>query len=338
MNARTSARKQTEMGTSRANLTGLKVGSPRELEQAFIDVHGRIDSVHNTLLALKQQVANLPTAQQLQQHVATIEKAVSSYTAFDLTIPGISTPHKPQGSILPVVIGAFAYTSDGTSITWYWDGTNGSSLLTLRWPDGSLTPIPPTSQRISGLAGTTTYTFFPYYDTVFGGIVFSSDSVAGTGTPPMAFGAGADIKTATAIQSQDNHVQMNLSTMSAATTAGGGGGGSGGGRFGGCVAEDTEVVPLSGDLYSYLVPASDWIEIRSLSGRKLRAVPEHRIFTEDGCLRMAHLAPGMRALTLDGLEHIRSVERVQEEGKKRVVWVPKGNVYWANGFGSHNIK
>jgi len=324
--------------TTSTNLAQLKGKVSREVEQAFIDVHEKIDTLNGVLAKLGQQVSTLPTAAQLQQHGAKIQQAILTLPGYDAVVAGVSSGHKQQASILPVVSGAFAYTSDGTSITWYWDGTNGSFILIVNWPDRSVTQVPPASFRVSGLANSTTYNFFPYFDVVQGGIFFAADSAAGVGTPPIAFPAAASILVATAIQSQDNHVPLNLSNMSAATTAGGGGGGSGGGRFGGCVSEDTEVVALGGDLFSYLVPAHDWIEIRSLGGRKLRAVPEHRIFTEEGCLRMAHLTPGMRALTLDGLEYIRSVERVQEEGKKRLVWVPKGNVYAANGYLAHNIK
>lgn len=326
------------MPTTSNNLAQLKGKVPREVEQAFIDAHERIDNLANTLIGLKQQMATLPTAAQLQQHGAKIQQAILTLPGYDAVVAGVSSGHKQQASILPIVSGAFAYTSNGTSITWFWDGTNGSFILIVNWPDRSVTQIPPSSIQVTGLANSTTYNFFPYFDVVQGGIFFAADSGAGIGTPPIAFAAAASILVATAIQAQDNHVPLNLSNMSAATTGGGAGGGSGGGRFGGCVAEDTEVTPLGGDLFSYLVPAHDWIEIQSMTGRKLRAVPEHRIFTEEGCLRMAHLTPGMRALTLDGLEYIRSVERIQEPAKKRLVWVPKGNVYAANGILSHNIK
>ncbi len=255
------------MPTTSINLAQLKGKVPREVEQAFIDAHEKIDNLSNQLAGLKQQVSTLPTAAQLQQHAAKIQESMLTLPGFDAVVAGVSSAHKQQASILPVVSGAFAYTSTGTTITWFWDGTNGSFILIVNWPDRSVTQVPPANIPVTGLANSTTYNFFPYFDVVQGGVFFAADPVAGVGTPPIAFPAAASILVATAIQSQDNHVPLNLSNMSASTTAGGAGGGSGGGRFGGCVAEDTEVVSLRGDLFSYLVPSESWIEIRSTSGR-----------------------------------------------------------------------
>src|SRR6266404_3233662 len=286
------------MGTSRAYLTGLKIGSPRELEQAFIDVHGRIDSVHNTLLALRQQVANLPTAAQLQQHTATIEKAISTNAAFDSTVAGITSSHKIQGSILPIVVGKLAYTSNGTSITWFWDGTNGSSLLLLLWPDGSQTQVPPASLAITALAGSTTYIFYPYFDTVYGGIGFAAVA-GGLGTPGVAYAASSTL--AAAVTSLDTHAPISAVPLTAATTGGGAGGGSGGGSGGGCVSEGTEIVALAGDALIYTMPCEEWLEVSTLAGHRLRAVPQHRILSEEGFVELRRLRRGAGIVTLDGI-------------------------------------
>jgi hypothetical protein len=326
------------MGTTHINLAALKGKVPREVEETFIAMNAKLDAAHSAIASVRQQITILPTAAQLQQHAARIEQAVATIPAFDATVAGVSTGHKQQASILPVVSGAFAYTSNGTSITWFWDGTNGSFILIVNWPDRSVTQIPPASFQVTGLANSTSYNFFPYFDVVQGGIFFAADPLAGVGTPPIAFAAGASILVPTAIQSQDNHVPLNLSNMAGATTAGGAGGGSGGGRFGGCVSEDTEVVSLHGDMFSHMVPAEEWIEVVCLHGRRLRAVPAHRLFTEQGCVRMAHLTPGMRIVTIDGLEAVSRVERITEKGMRRLVWIPQGNLFWANGLLSHNIK
>jgi hypothetical protein len=326
------------MGTTHINLAQLKGKVSSEVEQAFIDVHTKIDVLNNTLTDLKQQMTALPTSAQLQQHAAKIEQAIATLPAFDATVAGVSSSHKQQASILPVVSGAFAYVSNGSSIVWYWDGTNGSFILTVNWPDRSVTQIPPSNQLVNGLVASTTYNFFPYFDVVQGGIFFAADAVAGVGVPPIAFPAAASILVPTGIQSQDNHVPLNLSNMQAATTAGGAGGGSGGGRFGGCVAEDTEIVPLNGEMFSHVVPAEEWIEIRCLHGRRLRAVPAHRVFAEEGCIRMAHLKPGMKVVTREGLDFVSRVERIFEKGMRRLVWIPQGNLFWANSVLSHNIK
>jgi hypothetical protein len=324
------------MGARPYNLMVLKGKVAPEVEQVLIDVHSKIDNLNAVMTGLKQQIATLPTAAQFQQHANKVQQAIATMPGFDAVVAGVSTGHIQQSSILPIVSGAFAYTSTTNSITWFWDGTNGSSILTLTWPDKSVTQVPPSSQLSSGLNPSTTYNFFPYFDSTLGGIVFTSDAATGVGTQKNAF--LGSILAATAIQSQDNHAPLNLSPMTAATTAAGTGGGSGGGRFGGCVAEDTELASLGGDIFSFLAPAEHWIEIRLFSGRKLRAVPEHRIFSEEGCLRMSLLRPGMRVVTVEGLEHIKSADPVIEKGNKRVVWVPKGNLYWGNSVLCHNIK
>jgi hypothetical protein len=57
----------------------------------------------------------------------------------------------------------FAYTSTGNSITWYWDGTNGSKLIILRRADSTMQVIPSGSLTVSGLAPSTDYYFFPFW-------------------------------------------------------------------------------------------------------------------------------------------------------------------------------
>src|SRR6185437_2327148 len=57
----------------------------------------------------------------------------------------------------------FAYTSTTTSITWYWDGTNGSSNITIYRADKTTTGPLSGSQTITGLSSGTTYNFYPYY-------------------------------------------------------------------------------------------------------------------------------------------------------------------------------
>jgi hypothetical protein len=323
------------MPPSQYNLAPIKGKVPREVEQAFIDVHQRIDGMMSAVAAVQNQVKTLPTADQLQQHTITVQKAVASNTSFDATVAGVSSSLKQQTSILPTVSGAFAYTSTGTTITWYWDGTNGSFILTILWPDGSQTPVPPANLAITGLANTTTYVFYPYFDVVFGGVKFVV-LPSGSGTPQAAFLASN--QAAAAVQSADNHAIMVAAAMTAATTAGGGGGGSGGGSGGGCIREGTEVVPVGGMAFSYLMPWDDWLEIKTLSGHCLQAGRTHRIFTEEGCLAMRDLQLGARIVTAEGISSLHEIKEVHERARKQLVWVPKGSLYWSNGILSHNAK
>lgn len=214
---------------SHYNLIPLKGKVPQEVEQAFIDAHARIDGALNDFRTLQAAVAQLPTNAQLQAHSAIVAQALASMSAFDTTVAGVSTAHKGQSSILPTVNGTFAYTSSTSGITWYWDGTNGSTLLTIMWPDGSTTPVPPANFTVGGLSASTTYRFYPYFDTIFGGIKFAIAS-GGLGSPAAAY-SGTNLGAA-AIAAADTHVSATSNAMTAATTSSGSGGGSGGGRGG----------------------------------------------------------------------------------------------------------
>lgn len=77
-------------------------------------------------------------------------------------VPGASTV-MPSGQVAPtgitatgstfafVVQGNFAFTSTGSAITIYWDGSNGSKLLAIRRADGSNYSILAGSMTIGGL-------------------------------------------------------------------------------------------------------------------------------------------------------------------------------------------
>ena len=58
-----------------------------------------------------------------------------------------------------VVQGNYGFTSDGSSITIHWDGTNGSSLLSIRRADDSNYSITAGSMRIGGLTSGVRYGF-----------------------------------------------------------------------------------------------------------------------------------------------------------------------------------
>lgn len=323
------------MGSGVVNLTTLRPKASKEVEEAIVQLHSRVDNAVVAINNLSQQLQNLPTQADLQSHAARIEQASSVFSIFDYMVAGVSSGSKQQASTLPTVNGAFAYTANASTIIWYWDGTNGSSPITIFWPDGSSTIVPPASFAVSGLAASTTYTFYPYFDVNLGGVNFVI-LATGNGSPKAAFIGSSQL--AAAAQSADNRVGMTANTITASTTAGAPAGGSGGGSGGGCVSEDCEVIPLAGKALSYLMPCEDWIEIKTFGGHKLRGAPKHRIFTEDGCLALLNLSVGMRVVSLDGLSIISDIAEIYEKGRKRMVWVPKGNLYWSNRILSHNYK
>lgn len=131
-----------------------------------------------------------------------------------------------KGVIPPIVSEGFIYKSTSSSITWYWDGTQGSTTIKIRRADGTNTTLSG-SQAVTGLNPNFTYYFFPYYDEAAGILKW----VAGDeGSPAIACSAW----TLDLVQSQglQGYVPLSEGGMSAATTVSGGGGGNGGGRKG----------------------------------------------------------------------------------------------------------
>ncbi len=316
---------------------------PAETPQAVKDaVRRAYDLIYKTSASLDRvnkilASASLPTAQSLEQNLTAIQKSLNTLPAFQLFTAGVSTGANPQGSIAPTVIGKFAYTSTTTSITWWWDGTNGSTVLTIFWPDGTSTPIPAGHFAITGLTINTSYNFYPYFDQNLGTVQFATGNPGASGTPAAAY-AASSIESLVQ-QSADRHVIVAGSgAMVGITPASGSGGGSGGGGGGGCVAEGTEILPLVGAPRIRLEPWKDWVEIESRNGLVLRAVPRHRIYTERGIIPIESVQVTELAVTKRGESEIIRVDRIEEEGRKVVVEIPEGHLYWAGRFLSHNNK
>lgn len=82
-----------------------------------------------------------------------------------VTSSGVIAPTGIQatGSTFAFTVqGNFGFTSDGSSITIYWDGTNGSKLLAIRRADDSNFSISPGSLRVAGLTSGVQYGFASY--------------------------------------------------------------------------------------------------------------------------------------------------------------------------------
>jgi hypothetical protein len=105
-----------------------------------------------------------------------------------------------------------------------------------------------------------------------------------------------------------------------------------------CVAEGTEIVPL-GEAEYKTVEHSEWVEIHLADGRSLCAVPDHPVYREDaGRTKMSMVEPGYELLTDKGVVRVESVDYFIKHGRKVVVTMKKGHLYWANGILSHNTK
>lgn len=137
---------------------------------------------------------------------------------------------------LTTAIKAIAQTN---SVSFFWDGTNGSSPITIYRDDGSIiTPITG-NQVVTGLSPSTTYFFYPYYDETLGKVAFAFVSGVSIGTPGFAFTAQNPL----ALQQQflrnriplsGNFATTGITTPGAGSTNfSGGSGGGGGSGFGG---------------------------------------------------------------------------------------------------------
>jgi len=147
-----------------------------------------------------------------------------------------STPKPAQTIAVPGNAGVipfsqttgFKYTATTTSISWFWDGTNGSSPINIYRADGTVTGPISGNQTITGLNPTTNYNFYPYYDEPTQNIKWVA---GGVGTPGYAQTAGS----LTLVQSQAlrNRIPLSSGGMVGTTPTTGTSSGSGGGAGGG---------------------------------------------------------------------------------------------------------
>lgn len=129
-----------------------------------------------------------------------------------------------------------AFTTDATSITVYWDGTNGSTIHQVYRDDNAIGPQISGNQTITGLGSNCTSPLvcyiYQYYDESNGTINFVTNSSA-IGTPAYVFTA----QNILALQQQflRNRLPLSttLTTTGFSTPASGTGSGSGGGGGGG---------------------------------------------------------------------------------------------------------
>lgn len=137
------------------------------------------------------------------------------------------------GSIPPSSGSGFQAVATPISITFYYDGTNGSQIIQVQRANGNASPVAAGKTLVTGLTPNTTYFFYPYYDER----IQSLQWVAGdSGNPAIAFSAQDP---AAAAQMRLTHrIPLAAGTPITVTTPAGGsspspvGGGFGGkGRF-----------------------------------------------------------------------------------------------------------
>lgn len=173
---------------------------------------------------------------------------------------------------------SFAYTSTTTSITWYWDGTNGSTTLTIYRADNNTTGPVSGSQAITGLSSSTTYNFYPYWDEPTQTLKWVA---GGTGTPAYAI-SSAGSKVAVQQQNLRTRIPLSLGGMQAATPAAGSGGGTGGGGGGGggCFTGNVRIRVPGGLKRFDDLPVDGEFEIENQNGIRRAILVIHENYTD----------------------------------------------------------
>lgn len=143
-----------------------------------------------------------------------MEQSLANVATYPLTITG----QFPGGNRIPSWFQpVFTAVMTTTSITIYYDGTNGSGAVVVYRDDGTVSNAVFGSTAVTGLSPNTTYYFYPYFDQSTGGVVFVS---GGTGSPAIAF-AARSITAAAQQQGAVNHIALANGAIAIATPSSG---------------------------------------------------------------------------------------------------------------------
>lgn len=156
------------------------------------------------------------------------------------TVDPTSPQIKSLGSRAASLTTGFTYTATTTSVTMYWDGTNGSQLLRIYRDDNTVDGPFSGNQLITGLTAGTTYFFYPYFDETMRTVQFVTSSGVAVGSPAIAYTATNILAAQQQVLRGRIPLAGNLAVAGIATPASGttpatklgGGGGSVGGYFG----------------------------------------------------------------------------------------------------------
>lgn len=144
------------------------------------------------------------------------------------------------GSRMSSIATGIAFATTTTSVTFYWDGTNGSKPFQIYRDDGTVfgPSITGSPYAVTGLSPSTQYFFYPYFDESVQQIKFSTIGGVSVGSPAIAFTTQNNL--AAQQQILRGHIPLafllsstGVTTPGAGTTTGFGGSGGGGAGVGG---------------------------------------------------------------------------------------------------------
>ncbi len=138
------------------------------------NLDGQTQSFLNWVMSTVNALVNQQIQQGsgLNQVPGSVDPTTSRITSLGSRMQSITTP--------------ITYIAAPTSITFYWDGTNGSTPFQVYRDDGTVTPAIKGSLSVTGLTASTTYFIYLYYDEAAATIkpvVLPN----GVGSPPLAF-------------------------------------------------------------------------------------------------------------------------------------------------------
>lgn len=85
------------------------------------------------------------------------------------------------------------------------------------------------------------------------------------------------------------------------------------------------------------LPQADWVRIYTERGRELIGTPDHPVYTaRAGRTEMRDVRKGDMVVCIEGEEKVLEVKKFSRPGVKVCVHMDWGNLFWANGFLSHN--
>lgn len=261
-----------------------------------------------------------------------------------------------KGARTASITTSIKFVASANSMALYWDGTNGSTQLTIYRDDGSqLGPtIVGSPQVISGLSPSTTYFIYPYWDDVHQKVSFATGGLVGVGTPPWAF-TTPNLKAAQQTLLAGNiPLGLLMASTGIATPASGtnapASGGTGGGGVGGatCFSGNTRLI-CEGRYRSfdelkpgnYVMTASrTWRPIRQVvmtayegpilnMGKGELVKPRHRFLVGGEWTEAKDIGLNWQEVPFKGIVYNLSVDTEDEDEQSYTL---------ANGLVAHNFK
>lgn len=145
-----------------------------------------------------------------------MEQSLANATAYAFSISGSFGGGVRQATWFPAIFSAVATP---TGITFYWNGTNGSSSLVVYRDDGTPSYLEFGIQAITGLSAITTYYFYPYLDQslIVNSLGLNAAQFVGGGAGSPAIALTARSQQAAVLQGGLNRIPLSNGAIAVTT-------------------------------------------------------------------------------------------------------------------------